>query len=198
MRASRVNAINNSSGAFAMTLTRLNRVAGVSIVAAIATSTFAQAPPAQPSNDASAAKGAASDTADRDKKFEESMRDVSLVGYFTASDQPKGKLTEERYVIDKVVKDEGDNWMFHARIQYGKHDVPVRLKIPVKWAGDTPVISVTKLAIPLLGTFNARVLLYDGQYAGTWEGAGHGGQLFGRIEKNKKPADEEEEKPKSN
>lgn len=136
------------------------------------------------------------DPAARDKKFEESMRNVVMVGFFTASDQPKGKLTEERYIIDKVVKDEGDNWMFHARIQYGKNDVPVRLKIPVKWAGDTPVISVTKLGVPLLGTFNARVVIYDGQYAGTWDGAGHGGQLFGRIEKNKDaaPADNPAEK----
>ena len=120
-----------------------------------------------------------------EKRFEETMRNVTLIGFFTASDQPKGKLTEERYIIEKVVKDEGDNWIFHARIQYGKNDVPVRLKIPVKWAGDTPVISVTKLGVPLLGTFNARVVIYDGQYAGTWDGAGHGGQLFGRIEKNK-------------
>lgn len=131
------------------------------------------------------AKTAASDVAEREKQFEASMRNVTLVGYFTASDQPAGKLSEERYIIDKVVKQDGDTWVFHARIQYGKNDVPVRLPIPVKWAGDTPVISVTKLAVPLLGTFNARVLIYDGQYAGTWEGAGHGGQLFGRIEKNK-------------
>lgn len=139
---------------------------------------------------------AKSERAALEKRFEETMRNVTLVGFFTASDQPKGKLTEERYIIDKVVKDEGDNWMFHARIQYGKNDVPVRLKIPVKWAGDTPVISVTKLGVPLLGTFNARVVIYDGQYAGTWDGAGHGGQLFGRIEKNKDaaPADNPDEK----
>jgi hypothetical protein len=29
------------------------------------------------------------------------------------------------------------------------------------------------------------VVLHEGKYAGTWSGAGHGGQLFGRIEKNK-------------
>ncbi len=146
---------------------------------------FAQDTDASPSEKADRAEPKSPDVSQRETKFEQSMRNVTMVGYFTASDQPAGKLSEERYVIDKVVKDEGENWVFHARIQYGKHDVPVRLKIPVKWAGDTPVISVTKLAVPLLGTFNARVLIYDGQYAGTWEGAGHGGQLFGRIEKNK-------------
>lgn len=131
------------------------------------------------------AEKATDDQAARERKFEESMRNVSMVGFFTASDQPAGKLSEDRYVIDKVVKAEGDIWTFHARIQYGKHDTPVRLPVPVKWAGDTPVISVTKMAIPLMGTFNARVLIYDGHYAGTWDGAGHGGQMFGRIEKNK-------------
>lgn len=137
---------------------------------------------------------ATDDQAARERKFEESMRNVSMVGFFTASDQPAGKLSEDRYVIDKVVKDEGDNWIFHARIQYGKHDTPVRLPVPVKWAGDTPVISVTKMAIPLMGTFNARVLIYDGHYAGTWDGAGHGGQMFGRIEKNKDGEKKEGEK----
>ena len=150
---------------------------------------------AAPTADAKAAKSATADESELEKKFERSMRNVALVGYFTASDQPEGKLSQERYVIDKVVKDEGENWIFHARIQYGKHDVPVRLKIPVRWAGDTPVISVTKLAVPLLGTFNARVLIYDGQYAGTWEGAGHGGQLFGRIEKNKAAGSGDEPAP---
>ncbi|MEX2187796.1 MAG: hypothetical protein WD875_13410 [Pirellulales bacterium] len=141
----------------------------------------------QPNDSADTSKPMSKEQIELETKFEESMRNVALVGFFTASDQPSGKLSEERYVIDKVVKDEGDKWMFHARIQYGKHDVPVRLKIPVKWAGDTPVISVTKLAVPLLGTFDARVLIYEGHYAGTWDGAGHGGQLFGRIEKNDKP-----------
>jgi hypothetical protein len=123
--------------------------------------------------------------AELERRFEEQMHDVSLVGFFTASDKPSGKLSEDRYVIEKVVKDKDDIWTFHTRVQYGMHDVPLQLKVPVKWAGDTPVISVTKMSIPLLGTFSARVVLYEGQYAGTWSGAGHGGQLFGRIEKNK-------------
>jgi hypothetical protein len=51
----------------------------------------------------------------------------------------------------------------------------------VKWAGDTPVISVTNVAFPGLGTYSARVVVYDGQYAGTWGGKDHGGQMFGKI-----------------
>jgi hypothetical protein len=119
-----------------------------------------------------------------EKKFAETLDNVSFVGFFTASDQKPGQLTEEKYVIHKVTKGDGDNWTFDVRIVYGKHNLPVKLKIPVIWAGDTPIISVTKMAIPLLGTFDARVVIYDGQYAGTWKGAGHGGQLFGKIVKN--------------
>ena len=57
------------------------------------------------------------------------------------------------------------------------------IKVPVKWAGDTPVICVTNKAIPGFGTFNARVLFYDNQYVGTWSSAKHGGQMWGKIER---------------
>jgi hypothetical protein len=127
---------------------------------------------------------AQSDKSALEKKFAETLDNVSFVGFFTASDQKPGQLSEEKYVIQKVTKADGDNWTFDVRIVYGKHNLPVKLKIPVIWAGDTPVISVTKLPVPLLGTFDARVVIYDNQYAGTWKGAGHGGQLFGKIVKN--------------
>lgn len=171
-----------------MTAIAVGRFASAMALASVLSITLpslAQDAQTKPTDDSTTPPVAGAKLSEREKKFAESMRNVTMIGFFTASDQPAGKLSEERYVIDKVVKDEGDHWVFHARIQYNKHDVPVRLKIPVKWADDTPVISVTKLAVPLLGTFNARVLIYDGQYAGTWDGAGHGGQLFGRIEKNK-------------
>jgi hypothetical protein len=81
-----------------------------------------------------------------------------------------------------VAKLKGDYWLFETRIQYGDQDVQLPLTLQVKWAGDTPVITLTDVAIPGLGTFTARVLVYRDQYAGTWSGAMHGGQLFGRIE----------------
>jgi hypothetical protein len=59
----------------------------------------------------------------------------------------------------------------------------VPLVIPVKWAGDTPVISVTDLSIPGAGTYTARVMIYRDQYAGTWSGVDCGGHLWGRIER---------------
>jgi hypothetical protein len=59
--------------------------------------------------------------------------------------------------------------------------VPIPLEI--KWAGDTPVITLTNLEIPGLGTFTSRVVIYEGRYAGTWQHGSVGGHLFGRIEK---------------
>jgi hypothetical protein len=127
-----------------------------------------------------ARKPPADRTADLEKRFQEMMSGVTLVGHSTRLNR-EGLFGEERYVIDKVSKLAGDTWLFHARIQYGSHDVPVPVPVAIKWAGDTPVITLTDLTIPGLGTFTARVLLYRDQYAGTWSAKDHGGQMFGKI-----------------
>jgi len=123
------------------------------------------------------------DQAALEKKFEETMSNAALVGTFTLKGKDDGKLHQERYVISSVKKVEGDSWLFMARIQYGGKDATVPLILRVKWAGDTPVITLDKFKVPGFGTFTARVLIFDNQYAGTWEGGDHGGQMFGRIER---------------
>jgi hypothetical protein len=58
--------------------------------------------------------------------------------------------------------------------------------VPVKWAGDTAVISVTDFGLPGFGTYTARVLIYKDQYAGTWGSSrqgGPGGVMWGKLEK---------------
>ncbi len=135
------------------------------------------------------------DQAALDKKFEETLTNAVLVGSFTMKgEQNKGKLHEERYVISSVKKQQDDFWLFNARIQYGKHDVTLPLLFEVKWAGDTPVITLDKMKIPGFGAFTARVLIFDNQYVGTWDGGDHSGQMFGRIERAK-PQDTEKPKP---
>lgn len=121
---------------------------------------------------------------DLDRKFEDMMRGVTLVGRSSVlkSDKISG---EEKYVIEKVSKLTGETWLFQARFQWGSHDVPFPVPITIKWAGDTPVITLTDLAIPGLGTYTARVVLYRDQYAGTWSGQNGGGQLFGKIVRNR-------------
>ena len=134
------------------------------------------------------------DQAALEKAFAKSMTNVTLVGHFTIEGENNDKLREERYTIDKVTKADGDYWIFLARIQYGKLNVKLPLPLRVKWAGDTPVITVTDVAIPGIGTYTARVIIYRGQYAGTWSGKDHGGQLFGKIVKNKEKDGKKEKK----
>ena len=55
------------------------------------------------------------------------------------------------------------------------------MPVTVKWAGDTPVMSLDKVGIPGLGTFSARVVLHEGRYAGTWIHDDVGGHMFGAI-----------------
>jgi hypothetical protein len=129
---------------------------------------------------ACAHKPAVDAKADLEKRFQAMMSGVTLVGH-SASPNQEGVSAEERYVIEKVTKLAGDTWLFEARVQYGSHDIPVPVPVQIKWAGDTPVITLTDLPIPGLGTFTARVLLYGDQYVGTWSGKDHGGQLFGKI-----------------
>ena len=115
-----------------------------------------------------------------EEAFQQAMSGVTLVGH-SMGPKSEGVAGEERYVIEKVSKLGGDTWLMHARIQYGTHDIPVPLPVTIKWAGDTPMISLTDLTIPGLGTFTARVLFYRDQYAGTWSSKDHGGQVFGKI-----------------
>lgn len=115
----------------------------------------------------------------------ESLTGATLVGHYTegGSNPP---LNEERYELKQVRHVEGNMWLFACRIRYGDHDLTLPLTLPVLWAGDTPVITLDKLPVPGLGTFTARVLIYDDHYVGFWKGDGHGGHLFGRVER---PAD---------
>jgi hypothetical protein len=112
------------------------------------------------------------------------MSGATLVGRSTRLNDDQ-IIGTEKYVIEKVSKLTGETWLLHARIQYGSHDIPVPIPVVIKWAGDTPVITLTDLTFPGMGTFTARVVLYGGQYAGTWSAKDHGGQVFGKIIHNK-------------
>jgi hypothetical protein len=139
-----------------------------------------------------------------EKQFADELSGATLVGNYTV-DGRTGAPSEDRYKIAKATKLEGDLWRIDAQIIYGQHDVTVPLPLTVKWAGDTPVITLTDMMVPGLGTYTARVLFYRGRYAGTWSGSDHGGEMWGRLEKpaagadakngnDKKPADKPVEK----
>ena len=74
-------------------------------------------------------------------------------------------------MIDKrCTKLKDDLWLFEARIKYGEHDLTVPIPLVVRWAGDTPVITLDNAGIPGFGSFTARVLIYDNTFAGMWSG----------------------------
>lgn len=120
------------------------------------------------------------------EKFARQMSGSKLIGNFTMEGDDSGERRPEEYHILSAIKlDQGDQWTFVARIKYGGKDVTRPITLNVHWAGDTPVITVDKLMIPQMGTFDARVLINGNQYAGTWSHDGVGGHMFGTIEKLK-------------
>jgi hypothetical protein len=130
----------------------------------------------------SCGRDAASEQEKLEQAFAEKMSGATLVGRFSSKNNDK--LHEDRYTISKVSKLAGNVWIFQARIQYGEHDVNVPVPVEIVWAGDTPMITMTDAGVPGMGKFTVRLLFYRDEYAGTWSNdKGHGGQMFGRIEK---------------
>ena len=125
------------------------------------------------------------------KKLEQDLTNVKLIGRYSVAGREEREPKPEEYTITSAIKlPDGDMWLIKSRVKYGDKDVTVPIPVEIKWAGDTPVITLTDLAIPNLGTFTARVVIYDGKYAGTWQHGKVGGSLFGRLEKagEEKPA----------
>lgn len=115
-------------------------------------------------------------------EFQKSMEGVILDGAYTAD--ASGTLHKDKYTIDGITKVKEDLWKVAARIQYNGKDLKFAMNIPIKWAGDTPMIHMTNFGVPMMGSFTVRLLIYKDEYAGTWSGGkNHGGIMFGKIRK---------------
>ena len=120
---------------------------------------------------------------DLEREFTERMRNVVLVGHFTIEGRERRDGLPERYEISQVTKLEGGRWRFDVRLTYGSVDATLPVVVPMVWAGDTPMVSITDFAIPGLGEeFGARVVFHDERYAGTWDHGEYGGLMYGTIE----------------
>ena len=118
-----------------------------------------------------------------EKAFQEALQNVTLTGLYTTGDG--SELKQDRYVIEKIGKAGENLWKFDVRIQYNGKDIAIAIPVPILWAGETPVVTLTNFTVPGSGTFTARVLFHDGAYVGTWKSsAGHGGKMFGAIRRN--------------
>jgi hypothetical protein len=114
----------------------------------------------------------------------EKLSNVTLSGFFTVTGKDKPP-TKESYEILSVVKAPGKNdlWIFTSRIKKGDQTMDLPIPLPVKWAGDKPVIYMDNLKIPGLGQFSAFVLFDGNKYAGTWAHGKTTGHLYGTITK---------------
>lgn len=130
------------------------------------------------------------------EKLSKALSNTNWTGSFTVSGD-EANLKTESYEIKDAQYQGDDRWLLTARIAYGQRDLTVPIPLEIKWAGRTPVITVDNLTIPPLGTFDARVLMRRGSYAGTWAHGAKGGHLFGKYEKMEPPesTSQEEQSP---
>jgi len=118
------------------------------------------------------------------KDFESKLSNVKLRGKFTTIKDGELEIKDETYTIRKVKKfGKGDMWLITAHLSYGGQEGNVTLPLPVKWAGDTPVITLNKYEVPNMGVFSARVAFHGDRYFGTWQHDEKGGHIYGVIEK---------------
>ena len=127
------------------------------------------------------AEHASPDRATLEKQLAAKLTHARLIGFYSAVGQ-EGQPKEDEYTLGEVQKKEGHKWLINANLQFGQKVISVPLEVPIYWAGDTPVISMTDFTVPGLGTYTARVMFYGDHYAGTWSSAKHGGYLWGHIQ----------------
>ncbi len=147
------------------------------------------ATPAKP-NEAATAPAVSKEEAAQEAleaKFKATMAHATMSGrWCLAKDGKLEAEQEDKYTIVGVTKLFGDNWVVRARIQYAKHDITAPIPVKVKWAGDTPVITVDGFGLPGgTAAYSARVLIYGDSYAGTWSAGDHGGLMSGLILREK-------------
>ena len=118
---------------------------------------------------------------DLERDFAERMNNVVLVGTYTVDGFENPDGSPERYEIERVTKIDDTRWRFDTRMTYASVDVTLPVAVPIVWAGDTPMVSITDFAIPPLGTFTVRVMFYADRYAGSWQHDEYGGLMYGTI-----------------
>lgn len=125
---------------------------------------------------------------EREEAFSKQMANTVLVGVFTVDgEKPNSAPKQERYEISSAIKNNGKTWIFTSRVKYLNFDAILPVPVPLEWAGDTPVVTLTNATLPGLGAgFSCRVIFHDGRYAGTWQHGSLGGHMFGRIEKQER------------
>lgn len=124
---------------------------------------------------------------DRDaleKQFAEKLTGATLLGAYSIDGKDAKSQKPDRYKIVSAKKLKGDDWVVTSKMKVGDAEVDIPITIQVYWADDTPVMSLTDLTIPGVGTFSARVMFHGHRYAGSWQHGKAGGLMWGLIENN--------------
>ena len=97
-----------------------------------------------------------------------------------------GKMSEEyqdTYSIQSATRKGKEQWTINVLVEVLGRNVAVPIPVRLSWAGETPVVTLEKVSVPGLGSYSARVLLYENTYAGVWSANGRAGMLHGTIQK---------------
>lgn len=127
-------------------------------------------------------------------EFRRTLTNATFTGTWQMARAEQGKgpgalspARPEKYSIADVTQLDEEYWIVNARIEYEQKDVTIPVTVRVLWAGDTPVITLDEVTLPMLGTYSARVMIYQGFYSGTWFGPDCGGVLAGQITHDEPP-----------
>ncbi len=118
-----------------------------------------------------------------EQAFIKQLTGSTLAGTFSLDGKDAESNKPDRYRIVSAKKLRGDDWLVTSKMKVGESELDIPVPIKVYWADDTPVMSLTDLTIPGMGTFTARVMFYGNRYAGTWQHGEVGGHMWGNIEK---------------
>lgn len=148
--------------------------------------TAPDSPTPPPKEEKAASEPSAGPTAEMEAKFKAMLTNATMSGrWCLIKDDKLTPEQEDKYTITGVNKLFGERWLIRARIQYGEKDYTVPVPVRVKWAGDTPVITVDDAGFPGGATYSARVVFHNDSYAGTWSGGAMRGLLSGMITRPK-------------
>lgn len=167
--------------------TLIGRILVISLIFVAGATSVAPMPAAESGSEAKRANR----QAELEAALAKTLSNATLEGSFTntASGSDPTRLSREKYTLGEVKKVSGEIWQIPARIEYGGKDVTIPIMLPIRWAGDTPVVTVDDLSLPGFGTVSARVMFFGGHYAGYWKHGDHGGSMFGVIHPAKEGAD---------
>jgi hypothetical protein len=128
-----------------------------------------------------------SDQEAREQAFAKKLTGAKMAGLFSLDGKNSDANKPDKYQLVSAKKVNGDDWIITSKMKVGEAEIDVPVPIKVYWANDTPVMSLTDLTIPGVGTFTARVMFYGDRYAGTWQHGDVGGHMWGVIESTNAP-----------